>query len=197
MSTQITDSVFHRMIRYSTYVFSGSGLFNPRDHGIYPDSMGTSSGCHKAFYAAYAVENQRLLLARANIYLRADEAKIAATTPQFQLFGVSPKYDDLYDNWVYSDLREPVAFTGGLLVHDQPIPGLEVFFAAHTSVWFHRDVRELIFENGQLVEDCDRSAEMAEVRKRLAARYPNPGERAPWNADRTWINEYFSQVYWR
>src|SRR5262249_43099019 len=160
------------------------GLFDLRDLGLKP--VAVCSACWRGFVSTYAVEGRRLLL---------DSVATSLAEPSPPLFGVSATRrddDSLIFGTVYERLDHPISYTGGLLLADGFIEDLYVHMGFHPA-WKYREVHELIFREGVLEQEADRSAEMAEFRDDVRERplRPVPGA---WDADvRRWIERCFSQ----
>jgi hypothetical protein len=191
MTAQINDTVFHRKIGYTLAAISGSGLFKPQSVGIEPVSMSTA--CWRGYYVEYAVEDERLFLTQVALGLsKADELRAKAGGGP-TLFGIHPRYISQRCEWVYEGVHEPVPFTGGFLLGDGFIRELYVHMGFHPA-WKYREVRELLFENGCLRSDLDRSREMEGVRSKLAAEPLRPvlGDKT---AIKYWVEKCFSRDY--
>ena len=108
--------------------------------------------------------------------------------------GIIPA-DDEYGQPRLEGLKFPVLFTGGLLLADGFIRELYVHQGLQ-SPWKYTDVRELIFVQGRVTEDHDRSGQMADIRERLNSEPLQPGisrEAAVLN----WIDRGFLLDYSR
>ncbi|MCP2341236.1 hypothetical protein [Actinomadura rupiterrae] len=179
MTGQIPDSVQYRGHSYSLTGQEGEGLFDPADHGIQPAVMSTA--CWRGFICEYTVVDGGLVLTELQLSVEGDPPT---------LFGVAPERDELRD-LIYRNLREPVRFTGRLLLGREFIDGLYVHMGFQSS-WKYQDVQELEFENGHLTAVHDRSAEAAQ---RRAA--PDPADAPPAHTDseavQDWIKKTFSQ----
>jgi hypothetical protein len=97
-------------------------------------------------------------------------------------------------DFLCSGLREPVRFSGGLLLGDDFLRDLYVHMGFHPA-WKFREVHELVFEKGRVVRESDRSAEMAEFREALAGRPLGPSNPADLEEVERWIRRCFSLDY--
>jgi hypothetical protein len=86
------------------------------------------------------------------------------------------------------DLDAPVGFTGRLLLGAEPVSIGRLHMGFRPAYSFAR-VSELTFDNGELTASADRSADLAEVRRRRADIEPGP---APGEATTDWIDRTFS-----
>lgn len=186
MTAQFPDKVKYRGKDYSLAGVNGTGLFDPAAHGIEP--VGKCSACWRGFVCTYAVNAQQLLLASLAVCLD-------GIPPS--LFGVSPKSDEgdmrLFDV-LYEGMDYPIPYTGGLLLANDFIEGLYVHMGFHPA-WKYREVHELIFQNGEIVQEANRSGQIAELRRKLSTRPLKPDlDAKPENIMR-WIEKCFSQEY--
>ena len=186
MTAQFSDPVKYRGQSYSIAGKNGPGLFDPTEHGMKP--VGRCSACWRGFVCTYSVEGQRLLL---------DRLAICLDGPAPILFGVQPKPEEgdlpLFDA-VYEELRHPVPYTGGLLLARDFIQELYVHMGFHPA-WKYREVHELVFREGELGQQTDRSEEIAEFRREIANRPLEPGHGARGPEIARWVEKCFTQEY--
>ena len=191
MTAQIDDTVFHNKIGYSIAGISGTGLFEPQTYGIEPVSWSTA--CWRGYHVQYEIDDDRLLLTKVALGL-SEAAEASAKKGEGPiLFGETPVHREKDCEWVYT-LREPVPFTGGLLLADEFIPELYVHMGFHPA-WKYRRVREVILEQGVITEDFDRSAEMEDFRSQLAEQPLEPGLKDDRLRIEKWIEQCFSRNY--
>jgi hypothetical protein len=114
----------------------------------------------------------------------------APCDPGPQLFGIDPVYHHGHSK--YSDMSAFVPFTGGLLAARDFIEELYVHMGFHPA-WKYGVVRELLFEDGHLTGDFDRSAKIAQLRAKLQDRL-TPTTTDPATL-REWIGKCFDRDY--
>jgi hypothetical protein len=186
MTAQFSDPVKYRGKSYSLAGKNGTRLFDPAAHGLKP--VGKCSACWRGFVCTYAVRDRKLLL---------DALAVCLDAPAPALFGVAPKPDEggarLFDA-VYEGLAHPMAYSGGLLLAAGFIEGLYVHMGFHPA-WKYREVHELVFRDGELVQEADRSEQIAEFRRELRDRPLEPGRGARRADVKRWIERCFSQEY--
>jgi hypothetical protein len=210
MTAQVPDSILYRGQKYELAGKNGPGLFDPGEHGMKPDVMSTSTACYRGYVCLYVVEEGRLFL---------DELQICLEHEAPTLFGVSPpprkgpRTREEIDAWLethpsweeldefetqfndtYEKLRQPMAYTGGLLLARDFIEKLYVHMGFHPA-WKYREVHELIFNAGELVKETDRSAQVEEFRREIAHCALEPDFSEGPAAIRKWIMGCFSQDY--
>jgi hypothetical protein len=186
MTAQFSDPVKYCGRSYSLAGKNGTGLFDPAAHGLKP--VGRCSACWRGFVCTYAVHNRKLLL---------DAFVVCLDGPAPPLFGVAPKPDEgdirLFDA-VYEELAHPLPYSGGLLLADGFIEDLYVHMGFHPA-WKYREVHELVFRDGELVQQTDRSEQIAEFRQELGDTPLEPGRGAKRSDIKRWIEQCFSQEY--
>jgi hypothetical protein len=186
MTAQFSDPVEYRGQSYVIAGINGEGLFDPAEHGMKP--VGKCTACWRGFVCTYRVDGQRLLL---------DRLAICLEGPAAALFGVQPKPDQgqipLFDV-IYEGLRHSVPYSGGLLLARDFIRELYVHMGFHPT-WKYRVVHELVFRDGELMQEADRSEQIAEFRREIAHRPLEPGYGAKRSEIERWVEKCFSQKY--
>jgi len=209
MTAQISDVVVYRGKPHGIAGVNGSGLFDPREHGIRPTMISTA--CWRGYHCTYEVAEGSLLLTTVNLGLGPEDQAAAERGEGPQLFGRVPRRytvhghrkdlrtGEVRTSWESSDflcdgLREPVPFSGGLLLGGDFIPELYVHMGFHPA-WKFREVHELLFEKGRVVREADRSAEMAEFREMVAGLPLGPTDPDNREEVKRWIERCFSLNY--
>lgn len=146
------------------------------------------STCRRGYYCRYAVEEGRLFLAEVHVGLGGPAEAAATAGDGPLLFGRAPRRYMMYayrmgdvsggqmgrtslesPDWVYGDLHEPLAFTGGLMVAMDTVADLYPYSGARPGYVF-ASLSELLFEGGRMARYLDHSAAMAGLRNDLARR---------------------------
>lgn len=184
------------MINFSIAGISGSGLFDPAALGIEPQA--TCTACWRGYVAHYSILNGGLFLTSLDIGLPQDQAILARTGSGPKLFEVLPSLrEDQLLGTHYEGFQQPIPFTGGLLLADGFIRDLYVHMGFHPA-WKYTNVRELLFEEGRVTRDDDRSEEIAAQRDKFLAEQKNLG-RGPAGRQggnlHAWIAKCFSRDY--
>ncbi|HEY4329840.1 MAG TPA: hypothetical protein VGN88_08890 [Phycisphaerae bacterium] len=187
MTAQFSDPVEYKKKPYAIAGICGKGLFEPAAHGMKPVPKCTA--CWRGYVCSYAVE-QALFLEQLSVCIEHPE-----NPPK--LFGMMPApfpgEFHMFD-LVYINLHQPVPFSGGLLLAADFIEELYVHMGFHPA-WKYHTVHELIFREGSLVRESDRSGQMAELREKLRQQALKPGKQASREQVEKWIGECFSQTY--
>lgn len=184
MTTQTSDRFIYRGEHHSLEGIQGRKLFDPEDHGFKPVEI--STGCRRGFHCTYEVTTTELLLREVYLGLGERDTAAALAGKGGKLFGQLPKRytecgrrinlstREVTTSWESSEFRvdqlsEPVSFTGGLLLCDDFMWEMREVgdYSSYPYMW--RVAHELVFENGRLVEEHDRSSEMTEYRDMLSA----------------------------
>jgi hypothetical protein len=211
MTAQINDVVLYRGREHDLAGISGTGFFDPAEHGLQPH--GFSTACWRGFHCTYEVAEQSLFLTRLNIGLSLDDRAALEAGGGPRLFGRAPRRytirghsvnvhtGETKTSWDSSDFlvdgfRELIPFTGGLLLGAGFISRMYVHMGFHPP-YKYRVVHELIFESGRLVEECDRSEQMAELRRRAKPRSKSPASESSRAEISQWVAECFNRDYRR
>jgi len=185
MTAQMPNIFQYRGQQYSIAGISGTGFFNPQEHNLKP--IGTCSACWDGYICSYTLQDQRLVLS---------ELRIELNEPAPELFGIQPVPTSEPSFWsaIYEGLQQPIPYTGGLLIARGFIRELYVHMGHHPA-WKYTEVHELIFDNGKLLQETDRSAQIAEVRRNIDESSFSPGTGATKVGISEWIEQCFSQEY--
>ena len=158
MTGQFPDTVDLDGTEYSISAVDGTGLFVAEEHGFRPRFL--SSACWRGHICAYAVRDDQLLLDQLTV-------GVEPYHPTVTLHGRTPRTASRRAHYpgaaIYRDLAMPVPFTGRLLL------GADLDLYTHMGfqpAWYYQRVIELEVNGGRVNRRTDRSAEMAEVRRR-------------------------------
>lgn len=185
MTAQINDTFEYRGEQHDLVGIKGKGLYQPEQDGITCFMMHTA--CWRGWIAHYAVKDGELRLASIELQL-APDSKQPVT-----VLGVAPTKATERGHLDFDVVDKRVAFTGSLLLAKDFIRELYVHMGFHPP-WKYRVVHELTFEDGRLVREGDRSAGMADIRARLAARPLGPGGTTEQEVMQ-WIEQCFDRSY--
>lgn len=185
MTAQFSDNVKYRGSTYAIAGKNGYGLFYPDEHGL--KTHGGCTACYRGYVCTYAIHEGRLLLDSLFAFLSGDAPKLFGRSPMPQ------KERSLFDV-IYDRLRHPVPYTGGLLLGDGFIEELYVHMGFHPA-WKFREVHEVIFEDGVVVTETDRSEAMAGFREEISHRPLEPDLDTDREDISKWIAKCFSQEY--
>ena len=192
MTAQVHDAVRHRAREHAVAGCSGSALFDPQEHGLTP--VATCTACWRGFQCFYEINKGVLYLRGLSIGLDEDASESIERAGGPRLFGKLPEYSGSLLPYFYDDLRWRVPFTGGLLLGSGFIRELYVHMGFQEA-WKYRKVLELTLEDGQVIEDVDRSDQVAALRRRLSSQELRPEDEAAQEEIQKAIAECFSRDY--
>lgn len=164
MTAQIDDFFLYDEHSYSVSGISEGSLFDPAILEIKP--MSSCTACWRGYFVEYGLVDRHLAVINlhANFY---EEGEGYQRLQGPTINGVAPTDSKEEYDWFnnhYEKINFYLEFSGGLLLADGFIRNLYVHMGFHPA-WKYEKVRELIFENGILVADYDRSEKMAEIRE--------------------------------
>lgn len=206
MTAQASDRIRFNNRTFSISGINGDGLFHPEDHGVTPQPISTA--CWRGFVCDYAVEDDILLLREVEFGLGRTDAESVELGSGPQIFGKDivlfeeirkgntreGTRDITLTHYRCVELHEHIEFTGGLLIADGFIRELYVHMGFHPA-YKYRNVFELIFERGRLVEATDRSQVMAELRNSMTQHRMMPDPQQSMAEVEEWIEQCFSLDY--
>jgi hypothetical protein len=174
MTAQINDTFRYGGTTYSVAGISEGELFDPAVLHLEP--VAACTACWRGYQVMYAVLETHLVVADLHVNLMED-GEGYRRKPGPTINGVTPdgsreKFD--FFNNHYVGVNYHLEYSGGLLLADGFIRDLYVHMGFHPA-WKYERVLELLFENGVLVQEFDRSEAMAEVR-RMFLESRNEGE---------------------
>lgn len=196
MTAQIDDMFRYRGADYSVSGISEGELFDPSLLDLQP--AGTCTACWRGYQAIFTVSESRLVLDTLHVNLfTAGEGYERQEGPPIN--GVSPTGPRGEHDWFnnnYTGLDYHLEYDGGLLLADGFIDDLYVHMGFHPA-WKYTTVIELIFANGILQQEFDRSERMAEVRQKIIdSPKDNADSRMPTNEEiRNFVERSFDRTY--
>lgn len=197
MTVQIDDFFRHNGIEFSVSGISEGELFNPSRIDLKPSGV-FCTACYRGYQATFAVSDSYLVLDTLHVNLVTEDHE-----PQVgpQINGVTPTVTngvldlDLFNNH-YEGLDFHLEYSGGLLIADGLIHDLLYVHVGVHSAWKYTNVIELIFANGILQQEFDRSERMAEIREMIQTRDEDADLLIPSNNElREFMNRSFDRTY--
>jgi hypothetical protein len=161
MTAQVSDNVLYRDQKFSLAGWNGAGLFEPGQYGLHPVQVTT--GNWVGYICTYIVAGNVLRLERLEIGFGADDRAATMRGEGPLLFGVRPRQSEQDSYAQYEHLDQLMAFTGTLTLGADFVWSTYVHMGFHPP-WRYRVVWDLTFEAGKLVQEADRSADMARMR---------------------------------
>jgi hypothetical protein len=159
-------------------------LFSPHEFDLKP--IGVMSACWRGYICEYGIQDNKLVVENLRVWLEKPGHKINGVTPILHREG-----SRLY---IYKGLNENLDFTGGVLIADDFIKELYVHMGFHPA-WKFREVVELIFDRGEIVDTRDVSEQMEKIRNEMVHKPLQPGLEEGEERIKSWIESTFSLDY--
>jgi hypothetical protein len=166
VTAQINDVFRYRGRDYAVAGISEGELFDPSLLGLKP--AGTCSACWRGYLAVFGLSDSRLVLNALHVNLltpgKRYERQEGPTVNGVKPTGPRDEHD--WFNNHYEGIDYHLEYSGGVLLADGFIRELYVHMGFHPA-WKYERVVELIFDAGVLKKPFDRSAQMADIRRRF------------------------------
>lgn len=176
VTAQISDGFHYRGCDFALAGISEGELFDPSLLNLEP--VGFCSACWRGYHAIFGLADRQLVLDELHVRLTRplgeSQPRVGPAINGVQPTGPSTPHE-IFDNH-YTGLAYPLRYSGGLLLADGFIDELYVHMGFHPA-WKYKTVVELVFEQGVLTGDFDRSEKMEEIRKLVRESRPvdDPG----------------------
>jgi len=180
LTAQVPEVFSYQGDKYELVGISDKGLFDPSAFDLEFSSPDTA--CYRGFQAVFALEEDQLVIREFRACL-ADlfdsETSAQLTDTRFEIAGTAPSEPPERErgfNAYYKNLNYELNYSGGLLLGDEFIQDFYTHMGFQAP-WKYEKVIELIFEEGELQKETDRSERMAtlrdeKLRRRQGARTP-------------------------
>lgn len=160
MTAQVGDIYKYENRSYTIVAMSNRPYFDPADFGL--EAHASSTACYRGYWCEYAVVNDTLILQ--NLFLHNQDKQY----PTFCNIDVSPeeftehtvyihkrteqrKVPKYMGHRVYENVNLQIPYTGKLLLGDDFIQEYYIHMGFQRA-WAYRELIELVFEEGLLVE---------------------------------------------
>ena len=187
MTAQVPESVIFEDREFDLCGLKGEDPFKPEAHGLSPKPLHTA--CWRGFVCTFAVRDERLVLEELEVGLRSWGPDDGGDSESPPIAGVEAQRNEKQGTAFYRSMSLPLEFTGRILIGRDFIGALYVHMGFQKACTY-REVVELVFEGGQLVESRNMSDAMKEIRLRLEDHGGRPTEDLI-----QWIEERFSLDY--
>ncbi len=154
MTAQIPDCVWYRDDDYRIIGIKGERLLTPLDFGITPVMMSTA--CYRGYQAFYTCIDQQLLLTALTVRTKDNH--------YLPIHGVKAEIGGTFNAGQYSGLREPVPYSGALLLGKDFIQSMYVHMGFQKPISY-ATVIQLVLDNGKIVAETDFSEKIAQLRE--------------------------------
>ena len=158
MSGQFEDEYYYQGKAYSYIKSNTSDPFDPKNYGLNPDTE-MCSACCRGYFANYSIIENKLYLM--DLFIEAQDGQYPAIAGVDVDFSQNAK---VFGYPVYKNLSLFLPYTGKMLAGN----GFIKEYYCHLGfqrMWAYRDVKEFIFENGELKTVNDLSDIAAKLRK--------------------------------
>jgi hypothetical protein len=212
VTAQDSDGIRYKGEGYTFIQANGTDLFNPAQIGL--KVAGWSTANNRGFVCVYEVADQSLYLMKAYLGLsnsdveamqRGEHPAVFGQIPRrYMIEGLSttmggkstpklrPTIRESFE-FLVDDLKVLIPFTGGLLIGGDFIRKMYGFQAPYSFSVLH----ELVFHNGVLVEEYDRSELGAEFREKVHLQMRELETAAAWEMAMKWVESNFRFKYSR
>ena len=147
---------------YSIVSSTNPVLFDHKECGVVPFPRCTA--CHRGYWCCYATVDSQFVLADLFINTQDD------TYPS--ICGITATVEDdrvkYMGHHIYRGLHIPIDYTGKLLIGRNAIPTYYVDGLFNVP-WAYKDLKELVFENGMLIDVIEQSDTAKDIRKLVQA----------------------------
>lgn len=167
MTLQASDLLLRDGERYQVLDSSGP-LFEPAAHGYRPVMCTTA--CLRGYLCEFELRDGALRLHALDINHQQGSLPIARRKQPPELNGVvaAERAEYRYGPWRFEGVALPLAFTGGVLVGFDQVATSRLG-GGWRGAWLYRQVRELAFESGRLVEEVVLDDRIAPIREHALA----------------------------
>lgn len=179
MTAQIGDKFTFKGDDYSIVAISTPIGFNFQNYGITPEPICTA--CWNGYWCEYEISDTGIFLK--NLYINSKDDYYP------EINGVRPVDDEkegqkryqYMGHHLYKNLSIPLEYTGKILVGKGFLREYYIHMG-YQRAWAYENLRELIFENGKLMETFDHGEMAKKLRKEIDAQTNNK-ERANGNVN--------------
>jgi hypothetical protein len=186
MTAQASEYIRCSDKRYAIAAIENEWPFQPQAYGFTPKMMSTA--CWRGYQCTYCVTDDRLYLdsLRINIGNLAPREWLGVTPTKGKFF----RYDG---GWEYNGVALPISYSGGVVLGHDFIREFYVHMGFHRPHCY-KEVLEIVFRNGCVVERIDHSERMAELRAHLNSSSANL-DKPDHGAIKRFVDAAFSLKY--
>ena len=165
MTAQIGDRFQYKGTSYSVVAMSIPLHFDPKEYGITPESVCTA--CWAGFWCEYNITDEGIYLE--NLYINSSDGyypEIAGVLPWSN--GKNGKAVEYMGHRLYKGIHLRMPYSGKILAGDEFMPQYYIHMG-YQRAWGYKVLKELVFEDGVLLEVNDQSQVAAEIREIMNA----------------------------
>lgn len=157
MTAQISDTFFYENDKYSIIALQNHLEFNPEDYGITPQFCCTA--CWRGYYCKYRITKEGIFLK--DLFINSDEYPTINGVNAYE-----GKKFEYMGHHLYKDINIKINYTGGILIGKGFLDEYYIHMGFQRP-YAYKTVKELIFQNGNLINQIDYSKDMEQMRKNL------------------------------
>ena len=162
MTAQIGDIYKYKKKEFTVVALSSVMLFDPKNYGMEPHA--SSTACWRGYWCEYAIEDDELLLKDLYLYNSDDKYPplngVEVSLPEFKEYkcqgGKKIIMKAQFGHRVYMDVNIPIPYTGKILLGDGFMREYYIHMGFQRG-WAYKNLIELVFEEGILLECNDLS----------------------------------------
>ena len=194
MASQISNKFQLKGKEYAVAGISNGELFEPSLFDL--DPTGMCSLCWRGYQAIFSLSDTHLVLETLHINLLDKDQNFASQTGPV-INNVSPSGPDsewdIFNNH-YTGMKYRLDYTGGLLLADGFIDDLS-FHIGFEPAWKFKRVLELVFANGVVQMEFDRSEQIAQAREKILETYDDDAVYRMCAESLEFVGTLFDQTY--
>ncbi len=153
MTAQIGDTFKYESYEYRIVAISEPLQFRPQDYGIQP--KGVCSACWKGYWCEYNISEKGIILE--NFYVNSYNDYYPEVNGVQPLRGQENQYFHYMGHHCYKGINIKINYTGKIVVGKDFLSDYYIHMG-YQRAWAYETLKELVFEEGALVEVIDHSA---------------------------------------
>ncbi|MDB5340116.1 MAG: hypothetical protein JWN70_5735 [Planctomycetaceae bacterium] len=168
MTVQTPDLFQYRDIEYDVVGVSNGELFD--EYSLDVELVSPSTSCARGYQAIFRIADHHLVVNTLLLCVYREGPANPAEPGPLILGAEASDPSRFSEGWdyQYNDLDHRLDYSGGVLIGDGFVPEF-IMPLCQPRAWDFINVSELIFYRGILVEQFDRTAEVAEIRRQAGS----------------------------
>lgn len=161
MTAQIGDVFKYKNHDYKIVAINKPISFSPEEYGITPESC--CSACWTGYWCNYNISDEGIVLE--NLYINSHEDYYPDING-VKVKGSKKNAFEYMGHHYYEGVNIKMDYTGRILVGKDFLRGYYIHMG-YQRAWAYEELKELVFENGALIEVIDHSHIAKEIRERI------------------------------
>lgn len=162
MTAQIPDTYLFKKKKYEFIAKNRSKVFDPRDYGLKPNA--SSTACYRGYWCEFVIRRSKLIMEKLLLY------NAEGYYPPFN--GIEPSLVECEDpfGWPENDghvtykVNMVMDYSGSIVIGHGFIDKYYVH-GGFQRAWAFKEVKEIVFNKGKVVEVIDHSKEVKDLRR--------------------------------